>query len=432
MQFINFPKIDYKVMGIEKLKIPKMIKTKQIYNDSKIDDLPTTIITQMRNNISDKSKYKGKRLCITAGSRGIPNIDLMIKTIIDELLIWGAEPFIVPAMGSHAGATAESQTQMLAEVFNITEETMGVPILSSMDTVEIGQLADGTHVHCDKNAYESDGIIILNKVKPHTHFRGKHESGLAKMMAIGLGKHKGAAAFHSKGFKTFPNRIPEVCNVFLEHAPIAFGVGMVQNAYDNISDLEIMESEDILEKDAELLVIAKEKMAKLKMDSVDILIIDEIGKNISGAGADPNVTGRSTEPGFSDILDLKRLFVRGLTEETHHNASGLGIADITTRRVVNNIDFASTWTNIITAGAIEGACTPMYAENDRDALLLAMKSCVGENFDNLRIARIKNTLELEMIEISETMHKELSLRDDIEFISEPYDIEFDENGFIIN
>lgn len=264
MKFINFPPMDIKVEGMEDIKIPKMMRIKQIYDSSRIQDLKGWIEKEMENNLSNKGSFKGKRICITVGSRGIPDLDVIVKTIIDKLKEWGANPFIVPAMGSHAGGTAEGQKEYLIG-YNIKEETMGVPILSSMEVVQIGELPDKTPVYCDKNAYESDGIVVLNKIKPHTDFRGKHESGMAKMMAIGLAKHKGASMFHMKGFPSFPERIPQVCNIFLKNAPVAFGVGIVQNAYDEISNLEVMEKEHILDRDAALLLEAKDKIAKFKM-----------------------------------------------------------------------------------------------------------------------------------------------------------------------
>lgn len=430
MKFIDFPPMDIKVEGMGDINIPKMMKIRQLYDSSKIDDLKGWVEKEMENNLSNKVSYNGKRICITVGSRGIPQLDVIVRTIIDKLKEWGANPFIIPAMGSHAGGTAEGQKEYLAG-YNIKEETMGVPILSSMEVVQIGELADKTPVYCDKYAYESDGIVVLNKIKPHTDFRGKHESGMAKMMAIGLAKHKGASMFHMKGFPSFPERIPQVCNVFLKNAPIAFGVGIVQNAYDEISELEVMEKEYILERDAALLLKAKEKIAKFKMPAIDVLIIDEIGKNISGNGHDPNIVGRSNSSGFEDVIKLQKLFIRGLTKETHHNASGLAMADITTRRCVNDVDFEGTWINIVTCTMLNGGRIPVYANNDKEALLLAIRTCVGIDFKNVKVVRIKNTLSMNEIEVSENYYDELKGRDDVEFLSKPYDIKFDEEGYMI-
>ena len=429
MQFIEFPKIDVKIEGMEDVRIPKMFRIKQFYNGSRIMDIPSHIRGQMKGNIGDHEHFRGKKLCITAGSRGIPDLDVIIKTVVDVLKEWGAEPFIVPAMGSHGGATAEGQSEVLAE-YNITEASMGVPIKSSMDVVLIGELPDGTPLFCDRYAAGSDGIVILNKVKPHTDFRAKHESGLAKMLAIGLAKHVGASQFHMKGVATFAERIPQVCEVFLKNLPIAFGVGIVQNAYDKISHIEIMEKEHILEKDAELLVFAKAGIPHFKIPHIDVLIIDKIGKNISGNGADPNVTGRNGVGGFEGILDLQKLFIRGLTEETHHNACGISMADVTTRRCLNSVDFESTWVNVVTSTILNGGKIPVYQETDRDALMLAIRTCNDIDFKNPRIVRIKDTLSMEFIEVSEAYLDACQSHPEIEIISQPRELEFDADGFM--
>ncbi len=430
MNFINFPPVNVIVQGMEDIRLPRMMKIRQIYDSNKIEDLAAWVKREMKSNLADNTWFSGKSICITAGSRGIPHLDLIIRSIIDQLKEWGAKPFIIPAMGSHGGATAEGQKEFIAG-YNITEQSMGVPVLSSMEVVKIGELEDKTPVYCDKYAYESDGIVILNKVKPHTDFRAKYESGMAKMMAIGIAKHVGASMFHMMGFSSFAERIPQVCEVFLEKAPLAFGVGIVQNAYDEISELEVMGKDKILERDAALLEIAKSKIAKFKFHDIDVLIIDEIGKNISGNGHDPNITGRGNSPGFDDVLNLKKLFIRGLTEESHHNGCGLSAADITTRECLNNIDFDLTWINVITSTMLNGGRIPLYMNNDREAVLLAIRTCNGIDFNKARVVRIKNTLEMEEIEVSEDYYDELKDRSDVEILSGFYDMEFDPEGCMI-
>ena len=430
MQFIEFPPIHVKVEGLDQVRLPRMVKVRQKFDPARIDDVAAHIRTQMQRNLRDPQRFAGKRLAITVGSRGIPELDVMVRTVVQTLQEWGAEPFIVPAMGSHGGATAEGQLDMLA-TYNVTEQSMGCPILSSMDVVQISTLPDGTPVYCDKNAAAADGIVILNKVKPHTDFRAKHESGLAKMMAIGLAKHKGASMFHEMGFATFGERIPQVCEEFLAHLPIAFGVGIVQNAYDDISNIEVMEADQLLEKDAELLEVAKAKMAHFLVPSIDVLVIDEIGKNISGNGADPNITGRSNSAGFDDILDCKKLFIRGLTEATHHNGCGIVHADVTTRRCLNDIDFETTWINVVTATMLHGGKIPLYMENDRDALTLAVRTCNGIDFARPRIAHILDTLHLDVIALSETYLDDIAGIPDIEVLSDPYELQFDADGFLV-
>ena len=310
MNFIEFPKMNFKIPGLDEVVIPKMIKIRQKYANDKIENLEAWIDEHMGKSIKDEASYKGKQICITAGSRGIPHLDKIILTVIKNLKAWGAEPFIIPSMGSHGNACVEGQVEVLAG-YNITEKSMGVPILATLDVVKIGELSDGMPIFCDKFAHESDGIVFLNKIKPHTDFRGKHESGLAKMMAIGISNHKGASMFHRMGFHTFADRIPQVCEVFLKNGKVKFGIGIVQNAYDEISELEIIEKENFLERDAALLEIAKSRIATFKEPNIDVLIIDQIGKNISGNGHDPNITSRSNSPGYDNILNLQKLFIRG-------------------------------------------------------------------------------------------------------------------------
>lgn len=229
--YIQFPETHAKVQGMEEVPIPNMVTVQEQYDSSRIEDAGASVRRGMEA-LPDHASYAGKKICITAGSRGIPDLDVMIRTMCDVLKEWKAEPFIIPAMGSHGGGTAEGQLEMLAG-YHITEENMGVPIRASMDVVQYGEL-DGIPLYCDKFAFESDGIVIFNKVKPHTDFRGPHESGLLKMIAIGIAKHKGAAMFHSFGFERFAELIPPVSEIFLKKCPVAFGVGVVQNAYDDI------------------------------------------------------------------------------------------------------------------------------------------------------------------------------------------------------
>ncbi|WP_297214197.1 lactate racemase domain-containing protein [uncultured Flavonifractor sp.] len=431
MQKIEFPPIKIKVEGLECVEIPKMMKIRQLYDAHKIEDLRTHTQREIETKIHDLTRFAGKRICVTAGSRGIPHQDTIIRAICDKLKEYGAKPFIVPAMGSHGGGTTEGQVEMIAG-YNITEASMGVPILASMEVVQISTLEDGTPVYCDKYAAESDGIVIFNKVKPHTNFRGRHESGMAKMMAIGLAKHKGASMFHMQGFHTFAKRIPEVCGEFLRHAPIAFGIGLVQNAYDEISDLEACEPEDILEVDARLLEVAKAKIAQFKFKDIDVLIVDQIGKNISGSGMDPNVSGRGLNPGFEDLMNIKKIFVRGLTEETHHNACGIGCADITTLRCVNDVDWGATWINLTTSTELRGGSVPIYANNDREALMIAIRTCNGIDMKRAKVVRIRDTLSLEDIEVSTAYYDELKDNPEIQITSEPFDLRFGEDGYLVD
>ena len=431
--FINFPEVSGVVIeNFDQAKLPQMMRIRQIYDATYIRDTRQHIIERMQS-LPDQEFYNGKRICITCGSRGIPQLALILRTICDQLKLWGAEPFVIPAMGSHGGGTAQGQTDVLLNL-GVTEESIQVPINSCMEVVQYAQLSNGIPLYCDKLAVQADGIIILNKVKPHTDFRGKHESGLAKMIAIGIAKHTGAAKFHAMGFSDFAERIPEAAELFLQTMPHVIGVGIVQNAYDSICDLEIVQKEMLMETDAHLLEIAKQKIALFKFDTLDVLIIDEIGKEISGFGHDPNITGRANgyEPGFSDILKLNKLFIRRLTKQTHHNGAGISEADITTRQCLLDIDWGLTWTNIITSTEIQGGKIPMYTNNDLDALRIILITCNSPSPEQVRLARIRNTLHMHEIEISKYLCDQISGHPEIELLEGPYTWKFDDNNNLLD
>jgi len=427
---IEFPPVDVKVEGMEQVTIPPMVRIRQKYDPYQIEDLAGHLRLQLEK--LPRQGLQGKRICITAGSRGIPHMALLYRTVCDFLKEQGALPFLIPAMGSHGGATAQGQLEVL-ERYGITEQTMGVPVLSSMEVVEYDRLSNGSPLYCDKYAAEADGIIIMHKVKPHTDYRGEHESGLAKMIAIGIAKHKGATEFHRLGVEHFAARIPEAARRFGDKLPLLWCVGIVQNAYDQICTIEAAPGEQLLELDARLLREAKEKIPRLKCGSVDVLIIDQIGKEISGFGADPNVTGRTNglQADFADVLQLDKLFIAGLTEQTHHNGSGIAQADVTTRRCLNGIDWTSTWTNLITSSRIKGASIPLYMDTDRDAIRLAIRTCGGIDFSRVRMARIRNTLELFEVDVSPALYEQLKDREDIELISPAREMAFDGEGFML-
>jgi len=431
MTFIDFPEINFPVQGIEEVPMPKMVRIKEKYESDKIDDVRAHIETEMDKVEIDKSSLKGKSIAVTVGSRGIPSLPVLVKAICDKLKKWGAEPFIIPAMGSHGGGTAEGNLEVI-NGYGITEEAIGVPIKASMEVKLIGQMDDAAHtpIYCDKYAAEADGIVLFNKVKPHTDFKGYNESGICKMIAIGIAKHTGCSWFHKQGFDTFGERIPIVAKEFLEKMNVVMGIGVVQNAYDEISEIMAFPKEKIMEGDHEMLQIAKKRLPRMKFDNIDVLIIDKIGKNISGEGADPNVTGRGFMPYFKDDFHCKKLFIRGLTEQSHHNACGLGLADITTRRCLNSCDWASTWINLSTNTMIDGGKIPVYQNNDFEALRLAIRTCTKIDYSKARVARIHDTLSLDELEISESLIPDVMNRDDVEIVSEPYELQFDKDGYL--
>lgn len=433
MRFIDFPEMDFVIQGLDMVAIPPMYKMKQIYDSNKIDD-PAAYIKKMMADYQgiDKGALKGKKIAVTVGSRGIPFLPEMVRAILDTMKEWGAEPFIVPAMGSHGGATAEGQLEVL-ESLGITEESMGVKIPSSMEVVEVGRLSNGAPVYVDKIATEADGIVLFNKVKPHTEFRGKHESGLFKMVAIGLGNHKGASMFHAQGYKNIPTLLPELGQVFLDNCKFVFGIGVLQNAYDDICTIKMCDKSNIFQVDAEMQEEAKAKIPNFKFKDIDLLIIDEIGKNISGSGMDPNVVGRNMAQTFVDDTGIRYIMVRGVTEESHHSGVGIGLADMSTRRCLNSIDWDATWTNVVTATVLGGGGgIPTYRNNDKDAIYTSIKCCSGIDMKRPRIVRIKNTLETANIEVSEPLYEELKSHPEIEYVEGPYELKFDDEGFIVD
>lgn len=375
----------------------------------------------------------GKKIAITAGSRGIVGIVEILNHLGSQLKALGAKPFVVPAMGSHGGATAAGQVDVL-ESYGITEDSIGMPIRSSMDSVEVGQLEDGTSLYCDRLACEADGIVLCNKIKPHADFKGDYESGLIKMLAIGLGKHKGATVMHRQGFERFDQILPIAGKLLLEKLPIVFGVAILENAYHDLMAIEIIRPENILSREKDLLVAAKQNIARLLLPEIDLLIIDEIGKNISGEGMDPNVTGRPGSgllAGF-DAPKIQKIVVLDITEESHGNGVGIGMADITTLQCVNKIDFNAMYTNAATATILDPAKIPLIMNNDRDALALALRLCNRVTYQTARVVRIKNTLELDYVWVSEACLPSIESCKDLSVFGERQALCFDSLGHLTN
>ncbi len=407
--------------------LPKFVKVAQKLSSETIDSIEQTIATEFKKFAH--IDLSGKTIALGVGSRGIKEQRPVVAAVLKELKAVGAEPFIIPTMGSHGGGSAEGQLKVL-ESYGYTEANMGVPIRASMDVIELGALENGTMVYCDRIASEADYIIACGRVKPHTDFRGTYESGLIKMLAIGLGKHAGATALHFNGFKKFKDLIPAAGRKFIANANLLFGIAMVENANEDLKHLELVAPEDFMTRDAELLEMAKASIPKLLFKDIDLLIIDEIGKNISGAGMDPNVTGRPVEyiEGFDIGPKIGRIMLRDLTDVTEGNASGIGIADVTTQRVLGKMDWTKTYVNIVTAGVLDGAKMPIIANSDRDAIGIGIRGCPGVSSDKARIVRISNTLEMTTVWISEPMMDEVNENADLSAISSPFECDFSEDG----
>ena len=406
--------------------LPRFIKVRQRFNDEQIEDTDAAVAEQFKR-FSDID-LQGKSIAIGVGSRGIRPQPPVVRAVVRELKAAGAAPFIVPTMGSHGGGTAEGQTWILTD-YGITEEYTGAPIRASMDVVTVGKLDDGTPIYCDKLAYEADYLIPCNRVKPHTDFRGKHESGLVKMLAIGMAKHVGAARIHLHGFEHFPEVLPAAAQVFLDNTRMLFAIAMVENAYDKLKHVELVTPDKLIERDAELLKVAKANIPRFMFESIDVLVVNQLGKDISGCGMDPNATGRPSTglPGF-ETLPIREIVVLDLTEATHGNATGLSNADVTTRRLVEKMDWSATYVNIVTSGAIGGGKLPLVADTDNMALAIALRGVPRLVPKDARIVRINNTLELSEVWVTEGMREEVEANPDMEIIGDVFDARFDNEG----
>ncbi len=378
-----------------------MVKIEQIFPDEHLDDVEMSV----RNAVLPlaATMEPGCTAAVLAGSRGIQHIDSIVKTVFNTLLASGIRPFIVPAMGSHGGGTSEGQEEILKS-YGITEETMGVPINSSMDTEVIGFTPEGIEVHFSKPALEADYVIPVCRVKPHTDFSGPIESGICKMLAIGGGKHNGCSRLHREGFPALAHIIPDAAGVIIDKVEIPFALAIVENAFDNPHTIEAVPGSEIFSREPELLDLARSLMPRIKFDDVDVLIVEQIGKNISGTGMDPNIIGRDSYgqiPGA--VPRVKRIIIEDLTEDSHGNAIGFGMADFILRRAFEKVDLGMTYTNGMASGNPEGARIPVIAETEEEALRAAIQTAHQTDIDNPKIVRIKDTLHLSEIEISENM-----------------------------
>ncbi|MCJ7847025.1 MAG: lactate racemase domain-containing protein [Blautia sp.] len=409
--------------------IPKMFKVKQVFPRPKIEpeEIPG-IIESLLSQEKFSSKVKpGMRIAITAGSRGIANVALTTKCIADFVRSRGAHPFIVPAMGSHGGATAEGQRAIL-EGYGITEDYVGCPIISSMEVKKIGVNEEGMDVFIDKNAAESDGIILGCRIKPHTAFRGPYESGIMKMMAIGLGKQHGAEVCHEAGFKNMAKYVPMFGRAIIKNAPILFAVPTIENAYDETCKIIAINAEEIIEKEPPLLQEAFANMPRILVDSCDVLVVDQIGKNFSGDGMDPNITGTFCTPYATGGIRSQRVCVLDLSPETHGNGIGLGYSSATTKRVFDQLDLSSMYPNAITCTVLGGVRIPIVMESDREAIQVCIRTCNEIDKKNPRVVRIPNSLHIEHIMLSESYYEEAKNNPNLIIESEPEYLPFDEDG----
>jgi hypothetical protein len=414
---------------------PRMFRVRQKFPPSPRLHIPAVLREQFEASKVLQRLKPGARLAVAVGSRGITNLQTIVRSVIDLLKAAGAQPFIVPAMGSHGGATPDGQTGLLAE-YGVTEAGVGAPVRASMEVKEIGVSEDGVRVLFSVEALRADGIVVINRVKPHTDFQGTLGSGVLKMIVIGLGKHAGAATCHAAATRLGYERVLRgVARVSLQRAPILCGVGIVEDQFHQTARLAVLPREEIEDQEKELFEDARARMPRLPFEDIDFLIIDRIGKNISGSGMDPNVTGRWVH-GYSSALVnegnakpfVRRIFVRDVTPETHGNAIGIGFADFTTTRLVRAMDRQVTYINSLTSLTPNGVKIPMYFDTDREVLAAGLTSLALADTRAARIVRIADTLSLATLEASEPYLSEVRGRADLEVLGEPEEFQFAPDG----
>lgn len=408
-----------------------MFRVRQTFERPRVLDVAAEVHQQLASLSLNEQIKPGQTVALTAGSRGIANMHIILRAAVEHLRQLRASPFIVPAMGSHGGGTAEGQRKII-ESYGITEAFCGCPIRSSMDTVEVCRAAEGFPVHFDRHASEADHVLVAGRIKPHTRFVGEIESGLMKMMLIGLGKHAGALVYHRaiQDF-SFGQILRSVGREVLQRCRIIAGLATIENGYDETAKIAAVAPPDFEKREAELLKLARQWMPKLPFDRADVVIIDEIGKDISGAGVDTNVVGRKFNDHAAvedEYPKVRYLVVRGLSKATHGNATGIGIAEFCRRRVVDAMDVGATRTNCQTGSHITAAMLPLFYDTDQEILEVALSVIGLTSPVNSRLMWIRNTLELAEVECSEPYLDEARQRSDLEILGEPRKLPFDKNG----
>lgn len=413
------------------MDLPRMIRLHQQFDAPRLENVAEEVHAQLsRLNLGEKVR-PGESVAITVGSRGIANIDIITKAMVDFFASLGAVPFIVPAMGSHGGGTAEGQEEIVAG-YGITEATMNAKVRSSMETVIVDRTPQGIPVHFDKHAFEADHVVVAGRIKPHTGFVGDIESGLHKMMLIGLGKHEGAKIYHRAiADYSFSEIIQAVAGVVLEKCSVIAGVAIVENAYDETGLIEAVAPQDFYPREKELLIQSKKWMPRLPFDKADVLIVDKIGKDISGSGMDTNVVGRKfnvNEATDKDDVSCTRIFVRGLTDATHGNATGIGLAEFANTRTIAAIDQSKTAINAITGGHPSVAMIPISFPSDREVLEAALATVGMVEPNQARVVHIADTLHLKEVLVSEVYASEIEGRSDLKIVDGPTELTFDTDG----
>ncbi|MCB8889220.1 lactate racemase domain-containing protein [Vreelandella malpeensis] len=426
---------------VEGVALPPMALVRQHFDTEPATD-PAAAIEKAfaQAKVVSERIEPGMSVALTVGSRGLASLPELVRAIVIELKARGAKPFIVPSMGSHGGATAEGQISVLAHL-GITEESVDCEIRSSMETVEIGVLENGMSVQIDKLAFEADGIVLFNRIKPHSAFRSDNESGLIKMLSIGLGKQSGADNCHAWGFHYVGRFIVEMGRMKLKKCRVLFGVGTLENAYDELARVVILPPETMVEEERVYLGQAMRNMPRLPLGPLDaplasgpldVLIVDYVGKEFSGSGMDPNITGRPSSTAISGGPDVARIAVLDVTDKSEGNANGVARADVITERLFQRFDREKVYTNSLTSGVLIAASIPLAMPDERTTLQAAVKTCGSHTPDAIGIMRIPNTLHLEYLYVSEALLPEVRKRPGIEVIHEPRPMRFDAEGQLLD
>ena len=422
-------RIEVNIAGGLDIPLPRMVHVRQKFQMPRLDSVRAAVVEEFRKpDVRNKIK-PGMTIAVGVGSRGVNNIAECAKTVIAELKSLGAKPFIFPAMGSHGGATAEGQKEVL-DGYGVTEQFVGCPVRSSMDVVEIAKADDGMPVYMDKHAAGADAVALICRVKPHTNFRAPIESGIVKMMTIGMGKIIGATTLHTYGMDMFGELLPKTAQIIMGKKNFLFGVAMVENAADETAVIEVVPQELVLEREPILQARAKELMPRLQFDEIDVLVVEKIGKNISGSGMDPNITGRNCRFVEWDMKPfVKKIAVLGLTPETHGNATGLGAADVITMNLYKELDIGKTYANIITSTYLDGGAIPIIMNTDQEAIQLAVKTVVRVKPEDTKVVRIATTLDVVDIHVSEPMLPFIKANPSMfEIVGEAEPFKFDSRG----
>lgn len=412
---------------VSDMELPKMLRVRQTFPSDCIaaEEIEAVVAAEMERCFDGQIK-PGMSVAITGGSRGISNIDRITKGVVRFVKAKGGKPFVFPSMGSHGGATAEGQLAVL-ESYGLTEDNLGCPIRASMEVCSLGRTEDGTEVFLDRLACEADATILCNRVKAHTDFRGDYESGLVKMAVIGMGKQVGADSAHASGFRNFPKLLPEVGAFILQHSNILGGLAILENALEQTSRLCALGKQEIMEKEPELLREAKANMPNLLLESMDVLVIGRAGKDISGNGMDPNITGRFTIPELS-CDKAARIAVLELSEATHGNFNGIGLADLITQRLYEQCDMDATYPNAFTSTVLSDVKLPFIVASDKECFQVAIKTCNGIDKARPRVVYIQDTLHLEYILVSEALLSQVESNPRLELLGPAEALCFDAQG----